>query len=99
MPELPEVETYVRELRPQVLGRTFTYVDVRWPRSIATPDLGTFAAALIGLVSSQFANFEHPVLMSWYLWGIDDSSVCGLVLTLSRVAEQNPHIRAGSGES
>jgi len=44
MPELPEVETVVRELRegdkgrgPSVVGQTITGVTVRWPRHIAIP--------------------------------------------------------------
>jgi formamidopyrimidine-DNA glycosylase len=44
MPELPEVETVVRELRegggargPSVVGKTIERVTVRWPRHIATP--------------------------------------------------------------
>ncbi|MCC7361500.1 MAG: DNA-formamidopyrimidine glycosylase [Anaerolineales bacterium] len=44
MPELPEVETVVRELRQggptrgaSVVGRTLARVTVRWPRHIATP--------------------------------------------------------------
>lgn len=37
MPELPEVETIVRGLRPPLVGRTFTEVIVTWPNSIRTP--------------------------------------------------------------
>ncbi len=37
MPELPEVETIVRELRPHVLGRTIHEVSVDWARIIAHP--------------------------------------------------------------
>jgi formamidopyrimidine-DNA glycosylase len=44
MPELPEVETVVRELReggkgrgPSVVGQTITGVTVKWPRHIARP--------------------------------------------------------------
>jgi formamidopyrimidine-DNA glycosylase len=44
MPELPEVETVVRELRTggptrgaSVVGKTIASVTVRWPRHIATP--------------------------------------------------------------
>jgi formamidopyrimidine-DNA glycosylase len=37
MPELPEVETIVRTLRPHLIGRRIVAADVRWPRSIATP--------------------------------------------------------------
>lgn len=39
MPELPEVETYARGLRP-LIGRTFQGARVFWPRSVPTgPDL------------------------------------------------------------
>ncbi|RMH70795.1 MAG: bifunctional DNA-formamidopyrimidine glycosylase/DNA-(apurinic or apyrimidinic site) lyase [Gemmatimonadetes bacterium] len=37
MPELPEVETIVRELRQPLVGRTFTQVIVRWEKTIQTP--------------------------------------------------------------
>lgn len=40
MPELPEVETVVRGLRDDMVGRVFTRVTVSWPRQIValTPD-------------------------------------------------------------
>lgn len=34
MPELPEVETIVRELRPVLTGKTFRGIDVYWQRSV-----------------------------------------------------------------
>jgi len=37
MPELPEVETTVRDLRPHVVGRTFDEVEVGVPRMVRTP--------------------------------------------------------------
>lgn len=37
MPELPEVETIVRELRPKLVGREVTNVIVRWKNSVRTP--------------------------------------------------------------
>jgi len=43
MPELPEVETVVRDLRPHLIGRTITGATVRWKRTIATPGARTFA--------------------------------------------------------
>jgi formamidopyrimidine-DNA glycosylase len=48
MPELPEVETVVRGLRPDVVGRTFTGAQVAWPKEVAalTPD--AFSARLAG---------------------------------------------------
>jgi formamidopyrimidine-DNA glycosylase len=48
MPELPEVETVVSELRDALIGRTITAVTVRWARTVAMPDPTTFAAALCG---------------------------------------------------
>ena len=38
MPELPEVETVVRELRPHLTGRSILDVDVDWARTIAQPE-------------------------------------------------------------
>ena len=38
MPELPEVETVARELRPYLRGRTIIDVHVDWARTIAHPD-------------------------------------------------------------
>jgi formamidopyrimidine-DNA glycosylase len=35
MPELPEVETIVRQLRPVLMGKTFQRVDIHWKRSVA----------------------------------------------------------------
>lgn len=46
MPELPEVETVARGLRPQLLSRAFVSVQVLWERTIDQPDVPTFCAAL-----------------------------------------------------
>jgi formamidopyrimidine-DNA glycosylase len=46
MPELPEVETVVTELRPHLLGRRILATDVLWPRTLATPDQTTFVERL-----------------------------------------------------
>ncbi len=42
MPELPEVETTVRDLRPHLVGRTIQRAQVRWPRTIAAPGARQF---------------------------------------------------------
>ncbi|HRQ39985.1 MAG TPA: DNA-formamidopyrimidine glycosylase [Chloroflexota bacterium] len=39
MPELPEVETTVRALRPYLVNRTITYVQNNWPKHVTTPTL------------------------------------------------------------
>jgi formamidopyrimidine-DNA glycosylase len=48
MPELPEVETIARELRPLVLGATIETFWTDWPRAIKHPDPDAFAAGVIG---------------------------------------------------
>lgn len=42
MPELPEVETTVRDLKPQLVGRKITHATVKWERSIAVPTAREF---------------------------------------------------------
>ncbi len=37
MPELPEVETFARSLRPVLVGQTITAATLFWPRTLATP--------------------------------------------------------------
>ena len=48
MPELPEVETIVRGLRPHVVGRTIEALRYTWPRTLHTPDAPIFAARVAG---------------------------------------------------
>ncbi len=48
MPELPEVETVVRGLRPSLMGRVITDVVVYWERSIAAPDADVFVQRVTG---------------------------------------------------
>ncbi|MEJ5248440.1 MAG: bifunctional DNA-formamidopyrimidine glycosylase/DNA-(apurinic or apyrimidinic site) lyase [Caldilinea sp.] len=54
MPELPEVETYVQELKPLLSGRTVIHAQVSWPRTIALPDAAAFATQMAG---QQFVRF------------------------------------------
>lgn len=48
MPELPEVETYARELRAFLVGRRITDVAIHWPGAIAAPPAETFSSAARG---------------------------------------------------
>jgi formamidopyrimidine-DNA glycosylase len=50
MPELPEVETVVRALRPQLGGRKITAVRNSWPRHIDRPSLPELAERISGQV-------------------------------------------------
>ena len=48
MPELPEVETIARELRPLVVGATISGTWTDWPRAIRHPEPGEFAREIVG---------------------------------------------------
>ncbi len=48
MPELPEVETIARELRPDLVGRTILDASFDWPNQIKYPAAAEFAAAVRG---------------------------------------------------
>jgi formamidopyrimidine-DNA glycosylase len=48
MPELPEVETFVRALRRPLVGRTIVGVANDWPRHIAAPPPEELAARIAG---------------------------------------------------
>jgi formamidopyrimidine-DNA glycosylase len=48
MPELPEVETIARKLRPILSERRIQSIEVFWPRTVDRPDLDTFVTALTG---------------------------------------------------
>ena len=47
MPELPEVETVVRTLRPHLVGRTFTDAKVYWHRTIGAVPVEDFRQRLV----------------------------------------------------
>jgi formamidopyrimidine-DNA glycosylase len=48
MPELPEVETVVRQIAPGVVGRTIAALDVRWARTLAGGARARVERALVG---------------------------------------------------
>lgn len=48
MPELPEVETIVRKLKPQLIGKTIQDAQLRWPRTLAFPSPGKFRELVKG---------------------------------------------------
>ena len=54
MPELPEVETYIRDLEPDLRGRSVTGASVTWPRTIAWPDSEQFVHAIVGATFDRF---------------------------------------------
>jgi formamidopyrimidine-DNA glycosylase len=48
MPELPEVETIARSLRPDLVGRTILSADLRWARTLALPSPRKFREQIQG---------------------------------------------------
>lgn len=69
MPELPEVEIFVRELAPALAGRTVTAARVFWPRTVAAPTVEEFPARLAGL---RFDRFDRRG--KYMLLGLSDGS-------------------------
>ncbi len=63
MPELPEVETIARELRPRLIGRRVEEVVVYWPRAIASPAPDRFQRALRGRRITNVARRAKYLLM------------------------------------
>ena len=54
MPELPEVETYIRDLAPELVGRRVLGAQVNWSRTIASPDAEHFPGLIAG---QRFVTF------------------------------------------
>jgi len=50
MPELPEVETIARILRPKLVGKTIVESDLRWARTLAFPSAKKFKRQIKGQV-------------------------------------------------
>jgi formamidopyrimidine-DNA glycosylase len=48
MPELPEVETVARTLKPVLTGKRIESFDLLWPRTLASPDLIQAQTHLVG---------------------------------------------------
>jgi formamidopyrimidine-DNA glycosylase len=71
MPELPEVETIARALRPQLIGKRIVRAEVRWPRTIATPQPRKFIREVrdqVILDVSRRAKFLHMRLSRSHLF-------------------------------
>ena len=84
MPELPEVETYVRELRPQLEGKRVVQGHVHWPRIIAQPDVSLFLDLIRG---RRFDSFERRG--KYILLGLDSGE--SLIIHLRMTGEIRVH--------
>ncbi len=95
MPELPEVETLVRALRPGLVGRRVVAVDVRWPRQ-AAPSRAALEAGLAGRTVQALGRRGK-----WLVATLDDGTQLLVHLRMSgrlQWAEpgggEPPHVRA-----
>ncbi len=90
MPELPEVETYVRALRPLLQGKTILAANVRWPRIIAAPDALRFADLIRGRRFTSFARRGKYILL-----GLDSEET--LIIHLRMTGQLRLHGTARAG--
>jgi formamidopyrimidine-DNA glycosylase len=62
MPELPEVETFVRSLRPELIGRVIISAQLFWPRTLSMPAPEEFLEKISG------QEIQQVTRRAKYLW-------------------------------
>jgi formamidopyrimidine-DNA glycosylase len=85
VPELPEVETIVRELAPHLQGRRILNVEVDWARTIEQPqeDIDLFCATLRGLRITAVTRRAKYVLLHLAQGDTDAWGACLVHLRMS----------------
>jgi formamidopyrimidine-DNA glycosylase len=71
MPELPEVETIARKLRPELVGKSILKADLLWSRTLATPTPAKFKKQVKGQeikAVSRRAKYFVMELSDYYLF-------------------------------
>ncbi|HYM67002.1 MAG TPA: DNA-formamidopyrimidine glycosylase family protein, partial [Patescibacteria group bacterium] len=63
MPELPEVETVVTDLRPHLVGRTVTRCELPFPAIVRYPEPEQFARALAGMLIESAGRRGKYILL------------------------------------
>jgi formamidopyrimidine-DNA glycosylase len=93
MPELPEVETVVAQLRPHLVGRRILAADVLWPRTLAAPDRASFTEHLRG---RQITGLSRRGKYLLFELDSDDALIIHLRMTgrLEIVSDDSP-LRSG----
>lgn len=94
MPELPEVETYVRALEPLLLGKTVLKAEVRWPRTIAAPDAARFTDLVRG---RRFSSFNRRG--KYMLFGLDSGETLVVHLRMTGELRLLPPTQPETGEA
>ena len=78
MPELPEVETIVNDLRPLVEGRSIAKVELLFPRAVERPSPEAFIEAVEGKRIAWLRRRGKYILLE-----LDDGSVLAVHLRLT----------------
>lgn len=71
MPELPEVETIARKLRPELVGKSIIKASLLWARTLATPNPAQFKKQIKGQeikAVGRRAKYLHIRLSDYYLF-------------------------------
>ena len=72
MPELPEVETIVADLRPHLVGRTIVRCELNFPTIVRHPEPEEFVDAVVGMRIDSVGRRGKYILISLtppHLWG------------------------------
>jgi len=96
MPELPEVETIARGLRPDLLGRAVLAAEVDWPNTVATSDIETFRRRIVGQrVLEITRRGKYLVLrLSGGDWLLVHLKMTGHLQVVTGQATTDKHVRA-----
>ncbi|MCA9573974.1 MAG: bifunctional DNA-formamidopyrimidine glycosylase/DNA-(apurinic or apyrimidinic site) lyase [Polyangiales bacterium] len=73
MPELPEVETVARLIRPRVLGRTITSSQASWVRSLGGPTAATFERLVRGATVTHVGRRAKYIVLTLRRGGTGDA--------------------------
>ena len=72
MPELPEVETLVRNLRAELVGEVIRGVEIRWPRTVAAPEPEVFSSLVVRHCIAGVAR--RAKFLMFTLWPADGAA-------------------------
>lgn len=99
LPELPEVETIVRQLRPRLLQRRFVNVEILWERIVHQPTPTEFTQELIGSRvievgrRGKFLQFSLDTKQTW-LVHLRMTGKFRIQGSASASATETPHMHA-----
>ena len=95
MPELPEVETVARDLRPVIIGATIVDARSSWARTLRTHDPETFAESVAGRTIEAVGRRAKLVVvrLSGGLVLTVHLKMTGQLFVVSAAAPEDPYVR------